>query len=104
MSPPAQNARPPGPSYDDPSDILVDFPFVERAGDRAQHGQRQRVERLRAVEHDEAGAAAPLDKRLGVLRRVCHTAATSERTASIALATRSIGAMPSTRCNSPRSR
>ena len=89
---------------DDPRDAADRAP-TRRARPRsaANHGQRQRVERLRPVQDDDARRAAPLDHRLRAVR-AGHAGATSDNTASIALATSSIGAMPSTRCRSPRSR
>ena len=89
---------------DDPIDGAVALPFIEPAGDQAHHGQGQRVQRPGTIEHDDAGAAASLDERLGFWRRRSHAAATSDTTASIALATSPIGAMPSTSCRRPRSR
>ena len=89
---------------DDPVDGAVPLPFVERGRNQPDHGQGQGVQRLGAVEHNDAGAAAALNERLRFWRRRRHAAATSESTASIALATSSIGAMPSTSCRRPRSR
>ena len=89
---------------DDPVNSAVPLPFVESGRDQPDHSQGQGVQRFGAVEHNDAGAAAALDERLRVWRRRRHAAATTESTASIALATSSIGAMPSTSCNRPRSR
>ena len=89
---------------DDPVDGAVPLPFVEGGRNQPHHSQGQGVQRLGAVEHNDAGAAAALNERLRLWRRRRHAAATTERTESIALATSWIGAMPSTSCNRPRSR
>ena len=88
---------------DDTRDLRVALPRVERSRDPTNHGQSQRIERLRPVQDDDPGSAAPLDHRLRAVRAV-HAGATSDNTASIPCATSPIGAMPSTRCKSPRSR
>ena len=102
------SARAKGPlaraDEDDPVDGAVPIPFVESRRDQAHHGQGQGVQRLGAVKHNDAGAAAALDERLRLWRRRRHAAATTERTESIALATSWIGAIPSTSCKRPRSR
>src|SRR4029077_20160664 len=89
---------------DDPVDGAVPLPFVEGGRNQPDHSQGEGVQRLGAVEHNDAGAAAALNERLRLWRRRRHAAATTERTESIALATSWIGAMPSTSCNRPRSR
>ena len=93
-----------GPEDNDPIDGAVGLPPVERAGDQAHHGEGERIQRFRTIEHDNAGAPASLDRRLCVWRRRRHAAATSETTASIAFATSPTEAMPSTSCRRPRSR
>ena len=91
-----------GAGDDDPGDARVALEIVERGGDRAHHRQRQRVERARSIEEDEAGRAAAF----GVNRRIvarrggfCHF--TFANAASMAAATSAIAAMPSTSCNAP---
>src|ERR1700677_2738987 len=89
---------------DDPVDGAVLLPLVEGGRNQPDHSEGQGVQRLGAVEHNDASAAAALNERLRVWRRPRHAGATTERTESIALATSWIGAMPSTSCNRPRSR
>ena len=62
MSPPAQNARSPAPRNDDPVDGAVPLPFVEGGRNQPDHGEGQRVQRLGAIEHNDAGAAAALNR------------------------------------------
>ncbi len=95
MSPPAQNAFSPAPRMTTRRDARIALPRVERGRDQPHHGQGQRIERLGPVQDDDARGAAPLDRRLCAMR-AGHAGATSDSTASIALATSSIDAMPST--------
>ena len=86
----------------DPIDSGVPFPFFESGPNDPDHGQGQGVQRLGAVEHNDASPAAALNERLRLWRMRRHAAATTERTELIALATSWIEAMPSTSCNRPR--
>ena len=58
-----------GAEEHDPVDSGVAFPFVERDRNQPDHGQGQGVQRLGAIEHDDAGAAAALNERLRLWRR-----------------------------------
>ena len=66
MSPPAENARSPAAVMITRVTARVVRPGVELARERAHHLVRDRVERLRPVERDDAGGAAPLEQDVGV--------------------------------------
>ena len=47
-------------------DRRIDLPFGELVRERAHHGAGHRVERVRPVERDQPGRAAPLEQEVGM--------------------------------------
>ena len=75
MSPPEQKARPPALATTTRATRGSSSKSSSARGDRAHHRQRQRVERARSIEDDEAGRAAAFGvNRRSVARRggFCH--------------------------------
>ena len=87
MSPPAQKARSPAPRIDDTFDVVVVCPGVELRLHRQAHVMRQRIQRLRPVERDEADGAALFEQDFGFVRHC--------RNISRATITRMISLVPS---------